>query len=362
MIRGMTHGVDGVLNHVTKYRGKISTGYGPKEAPNNENHPVACGFFRMLKEINETQTIGASKKVVVIKRWITNQIAQEALIKQNKDSKTPRLLEFVCLHHSPEDIWESCMAMFSGTDGLLCRSNGEGTPAKFLTFGEGGARIWIDRKFNNKPGCAYKNCPDFCSGKCKPLGLLKVFPTCDLSTMPYRFETRSINTIIGLESYLKDLWTLLNAAHTIRQIEAGEKLPFDGFFGAKLCLVHRKIKSGGREVFVTDLFPTADFNTLVMEPIKRGLEQKKNMAMIAGAAGSMPLLEQAAENLLAAPQDSSVLDVDDLPSTMDLADQQAIAVNFGADASEGEVAQPREVNDSDRDKGAASLLEDGPQK
>ena len=352
MIRGLTHGSDGILNHVTRYRGKISTGYGPKEPPNMENHPVACGFFRVLKEVTETQRIGASQKEVVIKKWVLNQKIQEALEKVN-NSKTPRLLEFVCLHHSPEDIWSSSLAMFSGTEGLICRSTGEGTKADYLTF-EGQNRVWTERSFNGKAGCAYKSCPDFCSGKCKPLGLMKIFPVSDLSTMPYRFETRSINTIVGIESSLNDLWMLLKAAHSIKQMEAEKPLPFDGFFGVKLFLVHRKVKSGGREVFITDLFPTPDFNTMVMEPIKRGLEKKKNSALLTGAAGSISLLDQAASHLIAAPEN-----VDDLPSALDLADQQTIAQNFGADADE-EVVE--EKDNPEGNEGAEKLLEQGPEK
>jgi len=356
MIKGMTHDEAGVINHVTRYRGKISTGYGPNEPPNINNHPAACGFFRVLREITETQKIGASRKEVTVKKWVLNQPAQAALENQNKKSKTPRIIEFVCLHHSPEDIWESSLAMFSGTEGLLCRSNGFGTPAKHLTFGSENERIWAERQFEGKPGCIFRDCPDFAAGKCKPLGLMKIFPTCDLSTMPYRFETRSINTIIGIESAIKDLWTLLKAAHTIRQIEAGKELPFDGFFGAKLFLVHRKIKSGGREVFVTDLFPTPDFNTMVMEPIKRGLEQKKSRAMLSGIEGTMPLLTQAANNLLAEP-------VDNDPIPMDVSEQRDIAVNFGANADEDVI--PEEggtLPDSQKIEAATRLLEEGPGK
>lgn len=352
MIKGLTHNEDGVLHHATRYRGKVSTGYAPGEPPNSSNHPVACGFFRMLKEVTETQKIGASQKELVVKKWITNKKPQEALEKQNNDSKTPRLLEFVSLFHSPDDFWESCLAMFSSTEGLLCKSHGEGTPAKYLTFGDDNERVWVDRKFDGQSGCKYKECPDFASGKCKALGLMKIFPTCDLSTMPYRFETRSINTIVGIESALQDLWMLLRAAHSIKQIEAQKDLPFDGFFGSKLFLVHRKIKSGGREVFVTDLFPTPDFNTTVMEPIKRGLEQKKNRALLKGAEGTLSLLEQAAGNLLAGPAED--------PIPMDVSEERDIAVNFGADADEEVVEQP--TGDVKPNKGAKALMEEGPEK
>ena len=353
MIKGLTHNEDGVLHHSTRYRGKISAGYAPGEPPNMTNHPVAAGFFRMLKEVTETQKIGASQKEVVVKKWVNNITAQQALQDQNKKSTTPRIIEFVSLFHSPRDFWESSLAMFSSTEGLLCRSEGEGTPAKHLTFGGDGDRVWVDRQFNGVPGCTFKNCPDYASGKCKALGMMKVFPTCDLSTMPYRFETRSVNTIVGIESSLQDLWTFLNAAHRIRQMEAGKELPFDGFFGAKLFLVHRKKRSGGREVFVTDLFPTSDFNAMVMEPIKRGLEQKKNNAVLLGAAGSVNLLEQAANNLIAGSTEEVI--------PLDMAEERDIAVNFGADAEEIPVDEPT-GSPPELNPGAKKLMEEGPAK
>lgn len=356
MIKGLTHTVDGALHHSTRYRGKVSTGYAPGEPPNTANHPVAAGHFRMLKEVTETQKIGASKKEVAIKKWVPKKEAQDALIEANNGSHTPRILEFVSLFHSPKDFWESSLAMFSSTEGLLCRSEGEGTTARYLTRGGDNERVWTDRQFNGVPGCTYRECPDFASGKCKALGLMKIFPTCDLSTMPYRFETRSVNTIIGIESSLQDLWTLLNAAHSIRQMEANEKLSFDGFFGAKLFLVHRKIKSGGREVFVTDLFPSPDFNSMVMEPIKRGLDQKKNKALLTGAAGSVSLLEQAANNLIAAPSGDAESAI-----PLDSSEERDIAVNFGADAEEipldPESGEPPAPN-----AGAQALMDEGPAK
>jgi len=355
MIRGMTHDEDGLLNHVTRYRGKISTGYAPMEPPNTNNHPVPCGFFRVLREVTENQKIGASKKEVVIKKWILNQPVQRALETQNKNGETPRILEFVCLHHSPEDIWESSMSMFSSTEGLLCRSHGIGTPASYLTFGADHERIWVDRQFDGVPGCAFKRCPDNASGKCKPIGLMKIFPLVDLSTMPYRFETRSINTIIGIESSIKDLWTLLKAAHTIRQMEAKKDLPFDGFFGSKLFLVHRKIKSGGRDVFVTDLYPSPDFSTMVMEPIKRGLEEKKSRAMLSGVEGTMSILEQAASRLLSSPEED--------PIPLDESEQRDIAVNFGPDAEEDAVTVEQDNHeDPTKTEASAKLIQEGPTK
>ena len=58
MIFGLTHTEDGELdNKVTKYRGKISTGFGPKEGPNKENHPVAAGYFMAMNEVTKNKRI-----------------------------------------------------------------------------------------------------------------------------------------------------------------------------------------------------------------------------------------------------------------------------------------------------------------
>ena len=141
-------------------------------------------------------------------------------------------------------MWESCLAMFSSSDGLQCKSNGKGTNAKLLTFTPDGDREWIDRDFDGIKGCLYEKCPDSMSKKCKPLGMMKCFPTVDLTPNAYRFETRSINTIMGMESSFMKLWNLLNVAHAIKEKEAGKGLKFDGFFGAKMYLIHKKIKSG----------------------------------------------------------------------------------------------------------------------
>jgi len=324
-IRGLTHDENGEANRIVKYRGKISTGYAPGEPPNTSNHPVAAGFFRFLKET--TKTMKAGSKEIVTKHWVTNEPVQKEACDRAK-TQYPRKIEVYSFYQAPTDLWECSLSMYSSSEGLLCKSNGLGTIAKQLVM-DGEKRTWVNRSFDGKEGCLYKGCPDYIAGRCKAIGLMKCFPAADLAPNPYRFETRSINTIIGIESSLEDLYNLLRVAHTIRQHEAGKQLPFDGFFGSKLVLSHRKIKSGGRDVFITDVLPSLEFTEAVMEPIKRGLLKKQSLSKEIGSMGNASLLDQAAQKLIAFDH---VEPADVVP--MELDDQRSIAVNFGDDNDE----------------------------
>ncbi len=360
MIKGLTHDENGNLHKITKYRGKISTGFAPGEGPNNANRPVAAGFFRMLREQVTTERIGGSQKIIHKKEWVLNEGVQTAIEQALPNpNKTPRRVEIVCLCKDPTDMWESSMAMYSGSEGLLCKSQGAGTNARFLRFGPNGERDWVDREFNGKKGCLFRDCPDYKEEKCKAIGLLKCFPTTDMSANPYRFETRSLNTIIGFESVLHHLGMLLHAAHTVKQIEAGDELPFDGFFGAKLYLVHKKIKSGGKDVFITDLMPTEEFTQSVMIPIKRGLAQKAKDSNLIGAGGATSILEVAAQRLISDNPEET-----DGVGLLDIEDEKHIASEFGADAdkaAETPVGDKVTTTDEVGDKGKAAadaLLDD----
>lgn len=325
MIKGLTHDDGGVPNMIIKYRGKISSGYAPNEGPNKKNYPIAAGFFRILKEVVTTKRLPNSQDVVAQKKWIENEVVQKKLIEANGGSNTPRKIEIVCLHKTKDEMWESALAMYSKSEGLMCKSYGKGTNAKYLEFTSDGDRKWIDRTFNGKPGCLYDECPDYKDKKCKPIGLLKCFPVIDCTPNPYRFETRSINTILGIESALDQYSNLLRVAHHVKQREADKELPFDGFFGTTFNLVHRKAKSGGREIYISDLLPTDEFTNITMEPIKRGLEFQVSQAKIAGGGGSASLLYNAGQKLL---QDTT----DEEPVPLDIDDQRDIAVQF--DSSE----------------------------
>ena len=334
MIVGMTHDEGGILNNVIKYRGKISTGYEPKEPPNDKNAPVACGFYRMMKEIIKNQRIGTSQEIVAIKDWVINTEVQKALEKANNNSPQPKRIEIYSLYKSSGEMWESFLAKFSKTEGLLCKSHGRGTVAKHLVKGPNNERKWENR-FATEGNCPFDDCPDFKEGKCKQMGMMKCFPIVDLNPNPYRFETRSINTIIGFESAFMNLETLLRAAHMVKQIEAGKQLPYDGFFGAKMFLIHRKIKSGGRDVFISDLMPTPEFTESVMEPIKRGLASRAKQSRMIGEAGSVSLLSEASDRLLEVSKAALIEDATiDGPVPISIEDQKEVAIQFSSDVGD----------------------------
>jgi len=326
MIKGITHEEDGTQVKVTKYRGKISAGYAPGEGPNKQKYPQAAGFFRILKEVTIQSKVGS--KPITKKEWVLNEKVQEALEQSLPNpNKMPRRIEIVSLYRTSQEMWESAMTYYSGTEGLLCKSHGKGTPARQLIFDPNGEREWINREFDGVPGCAMEECPDRKAKKCKPTGLLKCFPVIDMTPNPYRFETGSINTIIGIESSLNDMENLLKAAHMVRQIEAKKEIPYDGFFGAKLYLVHKKAKSGGRDIFITDIMPTEEFTASVMEPIRRGMEDKAKSAKMIGEGTSMTALEEAGARLI------GDIDAEDAVP-LDIEDEKEMGKTFNPDAAD----------------------------
>ena len=341
MIKGLTHDESGVANQVVKYKGKISAGYNVGEGPNKENHPVASGFYRVMSEVTINERVGASQKVIPIKKWVLNTALQTKLEEINSNSTTPRLLSLVCLNNTVEDMWESSCCMFNSS-GLACKSHGEGTPAKMLKKLPGDKREWEFRSFNGKPGCAYKECPDYKSGDCTECGTLKVYPTFDMAPNPYRFDTKSLNTILNIESALDRLWNLIKMAHAARVREAGKDLPFDGFFGARLVMKLDKIKSGGRDVWVTSLFPAADYVAELMDPIKRWMEARRNVAALPGAAGSMSLLDLAASKMIGAPEAPALVDMSEPPLANAVEERDVESVSTDAAAPEAPTAYPGE--------------------
>ncbi len=286
-IVGLTHNEDGVMeSKVVKFRGKISTGWGPMEGPNNKNYPCAAGYFIAMKEETINQRVGT--KTVPITKWVENKKVQEAL-NVSANSPSPRQLELVCLYKSPEDFWDSFMAKYSNGEGLMCRSNGLGTEAKYLAFDANGDRMW------KKKMCEFDKCADCISGECKPMGVLKLYPTADATPPnPYKMETRSINTIRNIESSLEDIWNLIRLAHATKEKEAGCTLPFDGMFGLKLFLNHKKTKSGGRDIFVTELLSSMKFRESIMKVISRAVEHNTENIGLEGNEQQQSLLDTAA--------------------------------------------------------------------
>ena len=341
MIKGITHDEGGKLFQVSKYKGKLATGLAPGEGKNNTNYPTSLGYFVLMKEVTEVKKVGNTKKTIHVKKWVENTELQEKLVESVRN-KAPRRLEIISLFKNPEDMWDSHMAMYSGSEGLLCKSHGVGTKARKLSFNNDGERVWNSRSFDGVEGCAMTKCPDYIAGKCKPAGVLKLFPVLDLDPLPYRLSTRSINTIRGIESALNNIWTLLCAAHSVREQEAGKSLPFDGMFGVKMYLTHKKAKSGGHDIFVTELTPTPEFKETVMAPIQRGLERKINAAKLEGSAGSMSLLDQSSKLLL-----EDTVEESEAESTNDGDKQLGVemAVEFDADADKNEDAAGKTIAD-----------------
>jgi hypothetical protein len=156
LIKGLTHDEEsGLSQMVVKYHGKISTGWAPQEGPNKKNAPAAAGFFRILKEVTKTERVGNTPETVAVKYWVLNEPIQKSLEKTVKDQR-PRRVEIISLYKTPQEMWDSHLAMYSSSEGLLCKSHGKGENAKYLTFDPDGGRQWIDREFEGKKGFIYK--------------------------------------------------------------------------------------------------------------------------------------------------------------------------------------------------------------
>jgi len=349
MIKGLTHDVEtGVPNKITKFKGKISTGWQPNEGPNKRNAPLASGYFRVMKEVVSTIRL-AGNKTQQVKKWVQNDEVQNELIKACNDSKTPRKIEFMCLHKTPAEMWEPYLGKFSQTEGLMCKSNGQGTIPIQLEY-EGENRVRKPRLFDGKAECPYKECPDYKERVCKEVAHLKLFPLVDMSTNPYQLTTRSINTIMAISSALDDMYNLSRAAWKIQCQEQGKMLPFDGLFGVKMSLVHRKIKSGGREVYITQIEPSAEFSASVMAVVQRGIAKKQHAALTASDT-SMVDVDMLADTTSSA---------DDAPiagALPDLSDdeQKNVATEFAADADSKD---DKKEGDDELDKAAGQMLDE----
>jgi hypothetical protein len=318
MINGLTHN-DGILNRVSKYRGKISTGLEPGSEGNDTNHPVALGYFRISKERIETK-IGSGKKEFVVKNWVENSEVQRKLEQANTPvgsqtvCKQPRVLKIVSFYKDICDMWDSFLGMFDQTNGLTCRSHGLGTKAKRLYFNDSGVRDW------REIDCKHKECPDFIKGSCCERGLLKCFPTLDaVPSLPYRLDTTSINTILAMENGLNDIWYMLRAAHRAKEIELKKDLPFEGFFLREMNLFHKKMKSGGKEIFVTEIQPSKGLIDEIMGPINNMIKNRPLLSQQPG--GTMSLLDESAQVLLEEK-------VDGLTDDLDISDETSIAREF----------------------------------
>lgn len=337
MIKGLTHDLDtGIPNKVTRFKGKISAGFAPKEGPNKNNYPMAAGFFRMLKQVVKTQKV--SGKEVVIPMWTLNEQVQNKLEK-TIDSKSPRKIDCVSMFKTPGEQWESFLGKFSNVEGLLCKSYGENAIPMELNI-EGDKRERRARKFNGVAKCPYKECPDYKEGKCSERGFMKVFPLIDMSTQPYQFTTTSINTIMSIESMLDDMYNLSKAAHMVRTKETGENHPFEGLFGVNMSLIHKKKKSGGRNVFVTELIPSPEFSESMMNTIQRGIRYKSQSYLEGGTEGfSLDGDAIANENIM----------LESAAESMSDQDNKDIAEDFPKGKEEKSTEKDKKVDDAVRE-------------
>jgi hypothetical protein len=82
-------------------------------------------------------------------------------------------------------------------------------------------------------------------------------------------------------------------------------------FGLKMYLVHKKIKSGGKDVFVTELLASKEFREDIMKVISRAITRKDDARALEGEAGAMSLLDIAASTLVDEQAAIEVKSVDD---------------------------------------------------
>lgn len=294
MINGLTHN-DGVLNRVQKYRGKIATGLDAGQDGNTTNHPIPIGYFRVCKEKVETRKLSAGKEAL-IKTWVTNTEVQTKLEAANTpvgapNNTQPRLIKSISFYKEVCELWDSFLAMYNSSDGMVCRGNGIGSKAKRLFFNDRGEREW------REIDCPHTNCEDFKAGKCCENGTLKCFPTVDIvPSLPYQYSSKSINTILAIETGLNDIYYMLRAAHKICDVENGKSTPFDGFFMKDFMMLHKKIKSGGKDVFITEVQPSKNMIDEIMGPINRFMKNKT--AMLSGGNSVLSLLDQSMDSVL----------------------------------------------------------------
>lgn len=283
MIKGITHDIDGVINTSESFRGKISTGYAPGEAPGGKNSgPISSGFFRILREEVTTMTVPGSTETKQIKKWIVNAPMQ-GILNQLDGKDKPTLMAFTCMFQDPSQLWETYMGKFLKS-GLVCKSQGLDTIAEEAVFDAEGNKSWRPRKTTLPDGtvtnkCQLQDCPDYKNKECKPHGCIKVFPQFDLSTSPYKFETQSEIAIKQIEAMLNRIWSLLKTSHAIRCREANEQLEFDGMLGTQWFLRIRSVKTSHGSAFITELLPSKALNNFIMTPIRSELERMQKLQL-----------------------------------------------------------------------------------
>ena len=355
MIRGLTHDAEtGILNRTVRFKGKISCGYAPKEPPNTGNFPQACGFFRMMKQVLKTTTVDGKR--VQFQEWTLDADLQKQLIDANKGNTNPRRIDAICMDMAPADMWESHLGKYSSSEGLICKSYGQGTIPMEVVY-EGENRVWKPRLFNGKAECPYKDCPDYKEGACKVSGHLHVYPLLCDRLNPYQYSTRSQNTVIAIESALETMYRASAMAYKLKNGKLDQG--FMGLAGITYTLVHKKIKSGGREVFVTQIEFSEDFSAYAMKMIRMGVQRQQQQLMqnepdrVALSEGDQPLMIESNRGLAASElTDESDAADPNIPSGggLGVEAEKEVATDFAADADKAKSGAPL-------DAAAATLIE-----
>lgn len=274
MIKGLTHDIDGIANIREDYKGKISTGYAPYEAPPNFDNPgpMSSDHFRVLREETKSVQIPGTDRSKQIQKWKDNTPMQGILNGLAKSDK-PQILAFTSMYKTPDEFWYSYVGKYAKS-GLQCKSQGEGTVAEEAYLDTNNAKCWRKREFvNAKTGeitntCPYRECPDYQAKACTSHGTLKIFPQFDLSPFPYRYDTQSEGTIASIEFTLHKMWEYLQASHYIRCRDAGQQLPFEGFIGSQWFIRMKKQTGAKGENYVVKLLPSKALSEYIMGPIK----------------------------------------------------------------------------------------------
>jgi hypothetical protein len=161
---------------------------------------------------------------------------------------------------------------------------------------------------------------------------------------------------MSIENGLQDVYNLIKQSHMCRCIEANNAdLPFDGMTLAKLVLVHKKVSSGGKEVFITEVYPSVELRRQLMGPIERMASKRVEVAQKVGSAGNISLLQGEAQKLMQnaverieAPEQYSVEDQDSLTDGLTTEDEIATYEEFsGSDVVvEDDTTDKADANDA----------------
>ena len=267
MIYGMTHDDNGKLKKTTSFYGKISTGLPPMSMGNQNNYPVALGHYVVM--IKKSKTIAGE----LVERWFKNQEVHKII------GDEPKELEFFAMGKCVDDIWRSSLQSYTAS-GLFCQGNGKAASRLFI---ENDKRVWKGIE------CSGRKCEVFAGGNCSAMGRLIVNLVHDPHvTTPYRYDTKSINSINSIESGLYDAerasWVAWNLS--------GGKIngPFMGFLGMKFKISLKRKKSGGRQIWYSIVGLSEAEDDRVLQLMVRGAQNQQLLMMEKSKNRENPLL------------------------------------------------------------------------